>query len=100
MLKTGGRAVISDIVSDQPVPQELQDDAELWSGCISGALTEEEFVAAFVGAGFGSVQIVKRDGTPWRTVAGIDFRSVTIEAFKGRKAATSGSPCCVPGQCC
>ena len=100
VLKTGGRAVISDIVSDQPVPQELQDDAELWSGCISGALTEEEFGRSFVEAGFGSVQMVKRDGTPWRTVAGIDFRSVTIEAFKGEKAATVGSPCCVPGKCC
>lgn len=101
VLKKGGRAVISDIVSDEVVPQELQNDPELWSGCISGALTQEEFVRGFVEAGFDSVQILKRDATPWRTVAGIDFRSLTIEAWKGRPAATAtGSSCCDSGKCC
>src|SRR6266702_40958 len=52
VLKKGGRAVICDIVSDEPVPDELQDDPELWSGCISGALTEEGFLATFENAGF------------------------------------------------
>src|SRR5204862_2210956 len=45
VLKKGGRAVISDIVSDEVVPEELQNDPELWSGCISGALTEKGFLA-------------------------------------------------------
>ena len=85
VLKTGGRAVISDIVSDEEVPDELQNDPELWSGCISGALTEEGFLAAFTDAGFYGVQILKRDEKPWQTVAGIEFRSVTIEAFKGKQ---------------
>ena len=40
VLRRGGRAVISDIVSDEEVPERLQNDPELWSGCISGALTE------------------------------------------------------------
>ncbi|PYJ21579.1 MAG: methyltransferase, partial [Verrucomicrobia bacterium] len=52
VLKKGGRAVISDIVSDEVVPEELQNDPELWSGCISGALTEEGFLVAFEKAGF------------------------------------------------
>jgi ubiquinone/menaquinone biosynthesis C-methylase UbiE len=85
VLKTGGRAVISDIVSDEEVPDALQNDPELWSGCISGALTEEGFLAAFTDAGFYGVQILKRDEKPWQTVAGIEFRSVTIEAFKGKQ---------------
>src|SRR6266853_163852 len=34
VLKKAGRAVISDIVSDEEVPEELQNDPELWSGCI------------------------------------------------------------------
>ena len=38
---------ISDIVSDEDVPAELQQDPELWSGCISGAYREDEFLAAF-----------------------------------------------------
>ena len=85
VLKKGGRAVISDIVSDEVVPEELQNDPELWSGCISGALTEEGFLAAFEKAGFYGIQILKRDVRPWRMVEGIEFRSVTIEAFKGKQ---------------
>lgn len=85
VLKIGGRAVISDIVSDEEVPAHLQNDPELWSGCISGALTEEGFLAAFSDAGFYGVQILKRDEQPWQTVEGIEFRSVTLEAFKGKQ---------------
>jgi len=85
VLRKGGRAVISDIVSDEFVPEEMQNDPELWSGCISGALTEEGFVQAFSDAGFYGIQILKRDAEPWRTVQGIEFRSVTIEAFKGKQ---------------
>jgi SAM-dependent methyltransferase len=85
VLKIGGRAVISDIVSDEEVPGRLQNDPELWSGCISGALTEEGFVAAFTAAGFYGVQILKRDEQPWQTVEGIEFRSVTVGAFKGKQ---------------
>ena len=85
VLKKGGCTVISDIVSDEEVPEEMQNDPELWSGCISGALTEEGFLSAFENAGFYGIQILKRDGQPWRTVQGIEFRSVTIEAFKGKQ---------------
>ena len=85
VLKKGGRAVISDIVSDEEVPEKMQNDPELWSGCISGALTEEGFLAAFENAGFYGIQILKRGLEPWRTVQGIEFRSVTVEAFKGKQ---------------
>lgn len=85
VLRKGGRAVISDIVSDEEVPEHLQDDPELWSGCISGALTEEGFLKAFSDAGFYGIQILKRDQEPWQTVEGIEFRSVTIEALKGKQ---------------
>src|SRR5438270_5610572 len=85
VLKIGGRAVISDIVSDEEVPENLQNDPELWSGCISGALTEEGFLAAFSDAGFYGVQLLNRDDQPWQTVEGIEFRSVTVEAFKGKQ---------------
>ncbi len=85
VLKKGGRAVICDIVSDEEVPEKMQNDPELWSGCISGALTEEGFLAAFENAGFYGIRILKRDRDPWRTVQGIEFRSVTIEAFKGKQ---------------
>ena len=85
VLKKGGRAVISDIVSDEDVPVELQNDPELWSGCIAGALREDLFLKAFEDAGFYGITILKRDAKPWRTVQGIEFRSVTVEAFKGKQ---------------
>lgn len=81
--------MISDIVSDEEVPEEMQNNPELWSGCVSGAFSEGEFVAAFAKAGFDGVQILKRDAEPWRTVQGIEFRSITLEAFKGKQGASS-----------
>jgi ubiquinone/menaquinone biosynthesis C-methylase UbiE len=85
VLRNGGRAVISDIVSDESVPDEMQRNAELWSGCISGALTEEGFLEAFAAAGFYGMQVVRRDDAPWQTVEGIEFRSVTVTAHKGKQ---------------
>ena len=85
VLKKGGRAVISDIVSDEEVPEEMQNDPELWSGCISGAFTEDRLLAAFEESGFYGLQILRRNAEPWRTVRGIEFRSVTVEAFKGKQ---------------
>jgi len=85
VLKRGGRAVISDIVSDEEIPVEMQEDADLWSGCISGAYTEHGFLAAFEEAGFYGLRVVERQSEPWQTVDGIEFRSVTIEAYKGKE---------------
>lgn len=105
VLKNGGRAVISDIVSDRDVPVAMQQDPELWSGCISGALTETSFIEAFTQAGFNSIRVLKRDADPWRTVNGIDFRSVTLEATKGAsRNQPSPTPaetgCCTGSSCC
>jgi len=85
VLRRSGRAVISDIVSDEPVSAHLKNDPELWSGCISGALQEAEFLRAFEEAGFYGIEILKRDDAPWRTVDGIEFRSITVRAIKGKE---------------
>ncbi|MGA9471132.1 MAG: methyltransferase domain-containing protein [Terriglobales bacterium] len=87
VLRRGGRAVISDIVADEPVPGHLKNDPELWSGCVSGALEQNEFLRAFEQAGFYGIEILKRDSAPWRTVEGIEFRSITVRAFKGKQGA-------------
>jgi arsenite methyltransferase len=87
VLRRGGRAVISDIVSDEPVPAHLRNDPELWSGCVSGAMEQSAFLAAFEQAGFYGIEIVKRDAQPWRTVEGIEFRSITVRAMKGKQGA-------------
>lgn len=85
VLKKGGRIAISDIVSDEPVPKELQKDSELWTGCISGAFQKKEFIKAFEEAGFYGLKIEKFDERPWRTVQGIEFRSITVTAYKGKE---------------
>lgn len=84
VLRRGGRAVISDIVSDEPVPQHLQRDPRLWSGCISGSYLEHELLAAFEEAGFYGVEILERQAEPWAEVEGIEFRSLTVRAWKGK----------------
>ncbi len=88
VLKPGGRIAISDIVADEPVPQELKEDPELWSGCISGAFQEQEMVRAFLDAGLQGLCIDKWQGEPWKVIGGIEFRAVTLTGFR-----PSGEPC-------
>lgn len=85
VVKRGGRVAISDIISDEDVPLHLQENPELWSGCISGAYREDDFIAAFDRAGFYGMEIAKRDETPWRIVEGIEFRAITVVAYKGKQ---------------
>jgi ubiquinone/menaquinone biosynthesis C-methylase UbiE len=85
VLRRGGRVAISDIVSDEPVPEKMKRDAELWSGCIAGAFTEAGFLAAFERAGFHAITLEKYDAQPWKTLRGIEFRSVTVTARKGKQ---------------
>ena len=87
VLRRGGRCVISDIVCDEEVPPELRADPALWSGCISGAFREDRFLEAFAQAGFYGITVLERSATPWRTVAGIEFRSLTVVAYKGKEGA-------------
>jgi len=85
VLKRGGRIAISDIVSDEPVPEHLKRDPELWSGCVSGAFEEREILRALEEAGFYGIAIDVWNDEPFRTVEGIEFRSVTITAKKGKQ---------------
>ncbi|MER3416402.1 MAG: methyltransferase [Gemmataceae bacterium] len=83
VLRPGGRAIISDIVADEDVPDSLQSDPKLWSGCIAGAFREDSFLKAFEEAGFYRITLAQRASEPWRIVEGIEFRSVTVIAYKG-----------------
>jgi SAM-dependent methyltransferase len=85
VLRNGGRAVISDITCDEDVPAELRADPQLWSGCLAGAFREDLLPRAFEEAGFHGIRILERDEKPWQVVDGVEFRSVTLEAFKGKE---------------
>jgi arsenite methyltransferase len=86
-LKPGGRIAIADIVSNQAVPENMKNDPELWSGCISGAFREDEFLETFAAAGFSAVCYDKWDAEPWQIIDGIEFRSVTLTAIKPESAS-------------
>jgi SAM-dependent methyltransferase len=88
VLKPHGRVAISDIVADEPVPEALKTDPQLWSGCISGAFTETAFQHAFVQAGFVATGIDTWSPAAWQVVDGIEFRAVTLVAQK-----PSDQPC-------
>ena len=87
VLRRGGRCAISDIVGDEDVPEELRRDPELWSGCISGAMREDRFLQAFADAGLYGVRIESWQERPWAVVRGIEFRSITVTAWKGKEGA-------------
>jgi arsenite methyltransferase len=78
--KPGGRFTISDIVADQPVPQYLVHDAEKWGDCLSGALTLTDYIAGMMEAGFLGIHLMK--SSPWQTIDGIHFFSVTLTGYK------------------
>jgi SAM-dependent methyltransferase len=85
VLKKGGRAVISDIVCDEDPTHTIMNDPDLWSGCVSGAFREDRFLAMFEDAGFHGVEILDRTQNPWQTIDGIEFRAMTVRAFKGKQ---------------
>lgn len=59
VLKKGGRFSISDIVTRGSLPKAVLSVAELYAGCISGAVTKENYLAIVEQAGFKDVKVVK-----------------------------------------
>ncbi len=87
--KPGGRFTISDIVSDQTVPQYLVHDAQKWGDCLSGALTLTDYMRGMTAVGFLGIHLVK--ASPWRVIDGIHFFSVTLTGYKLPPAPTTSS---------
>jgi ubiquinone/menaquinone biosynthesis C-methylase UbiE len=85
VLKKGGRAVISDIVCDENPTNEIISNPELWSGCIAGAFREDLLLKMFEEAGFYGIEILTRQVEPWQVIDGIEFRSLTLVAYKGKE---------------
>ena len=60
ILKPGGHFSISDIVLVGDLPAGLQQDAELYAGCVSGAIQQEDYLRIVAEAGFTNVVVQKR----------------------------------------
>ena len=57
VLRPGGRFAVSDIVADPGMDEATRADMAQWTGCIAGALTEEEFRGELEAAGFEAIEI-------------------------------------------
>jgi SAM-dependent methyltransferase len=57
VLKPGGRFAVSDIILRGEVPDELRRNVDLWTGCVGGALEEQEFLALLKEVGFDNPSI-------------------------------------------
>lgn len=60
VLKPGGHFSISDIVLNGDLPETLQRDAEMYAGCVSGAIRQADYLRLVEEAGFTSLTIQKR----------------------------------------
>lgn len=57
VLRPGGRLAISDVVLSRPLAPELTEVMALWTGCIAGALTQDDAAALMEAAGFEEIGI-------------------------------------------
>jgi arsenite methyltransferase len=57
VLRPRGRFAVSDIVLLREIPDELRSVVRLWTGCISGALRDSEFVEKLTAAGFRDADV-------------------------------------------
>jgi arsenite methyltransferase len=57
VLTPGGRFAVSDVVAQGEVPADLRQDMEMWVGCISGALEENDYRRLLADAGFQDIDI-------------------------------------------
>lgn len=60
ILRPGGRIAVSDIVLLEDLPEDVRSDLSAWSSCVSGAITEEEYLGAMKRAGFEKVKVEDR----------------------------------------
>jgi ubiquinone/menaquinone biosynthesis C-methylase UbiE len=111
VLKPGGRFAVSDVVVRGKVPEEVRKSMLLWVGCIAGALSEDEYIAKLVNAGFEDISTEPtriyniEDARQFLTEAGVDvdaiapqvsdkFRSAFIRAQKSQGRSCCGPACC------
>jgi ubiquinone/menaquinone biosynthesis C-methylase UbiE len=84
VLKPNGRIMISDIVTEGELPDEVKKNFEAWAGCVAGALERSQYLDTIKRAGFENIKIVSEstytvDVTP--ELKG-KITSIQVEAFK------------------
>ena len=112
VLKPGGRFAVSDVVVRGDVPPNIRKSMELWVGCISGALEENEYREKLARAGFESIGVEPtrvykvEEAHEFLAAAGLDPETVGrqidgkfISAFVRAIKPASNAACCGPSCC-
>ena len=89
VLKSGGRLAVSDVIATAEIPEEVKNDMDLYSGCVSGASTIEELEKMLTKSGFVNIEIKPKNeskefikGFSPNTNIHEYITSATIEAVK------------------
>jgi SAM-dependent methyltransferase len=117
VLKTGGHFSVSDIVLDGEIPESLRAQAELYVGCVSGAIQKDDYLSLLKEAGFSEIKIQKEKAiklpddlvSAYLTTeqfqaykdSGVGIYSITVYGEKASVSARSKEKeaCCGP-ECC
>lgn len=108
VLKSRGHFSISDVVLQGVLPANLQKAAEMYAGCISGAIQREEYLQLISDAGFEAVTIQKEKPIviPDDILAGY-MTAGEVQAFRDSGTGISSitvfarkPDCCTPGSGC
>lgn len=59
VLKNGGHFSVSDVVLKGELPEKLKHDAEMYAGCVSGAIQKDEYLSIINNAGFEGISVQK-----------------------------------------
>lgn len=84
ILKPGGRLVVSDIVTDDPIPVAIKNNEQFRGECLGGAMRQEDLLGMLRGAGFAGASLVKRFS--YRIEGETRFYSLTFRAHKPKEA--------------
>ena len=67
VLRDGGRLAISDIISEEQMPESIKSDADLWAACIGGAMQIDRYTELVESAGFENVEV--RENTQYEFIS-------------------------------
>jgi hypothetical protein len=68
------------MVTAGPLPMDLRSDAQMWAGCINGALPEREYLDLVKQAGF--TEVVGMQSLSGGSLAGVPVYSLSVSAHK------------------
>jgi arsenite methyltransferase len=90
VLKPNGRLMVSDLVTEGELPENVRNSFDAWAACIAGALEKGEYLEKIKQAGFHNVKVVSQK--PYTIDVSPELRrkivSIQVEAHKNSPPPT------------